>query len=199
MTTRAEVAEGRTLSKYFALPMAGYVVLTDGRGKSYVEDQKYFAAGAKYGDFQTNHVEQTLMGHISAHYGRQLSAIPNGAVIVFYTYWSPCTSCCKDLIPGFVSEIGAYNRGIQVKFRFTYYYTEAEWLKQGHTIRKDTGGSTFWPGTNEADRAYRRMTSDAGSWMYNGNNERTEEMAETTKFVNSLVIARRGAYKPGRW
>ncbi len=101
------------------------------------------------------HVEQVLMGDLSARFGHNFGNIPDGSTIIFICNFSPCKECTANLIPGFVALFA--HRDIIIKFKFNTYYSF-----QSMPGYKDKSNPIIWERDDEAQLAYNTLSNDFG-------------------------------------
>ena len=172
--------------------MQASIVVRD-KGKN-----QYWTANAIMGERNSEHVEQILMGKLSDQFN-EFTTLPNNSTIAFAANWSPCKQCTEGLIPGFVKQISAKQKGIQVKFRFRHYYTDEEWagaVKKiwggGQKTGNGTYGANTWDDINSAQSAYNILSDQFGflscDVLESAYNEYSGESFETVKYKKTLVI-----------
>jgi hypothetical protein len=122
----------------------------------------YTACNAQYDhDATKEHIETVLFGNVAAHFG-DFTKIPQNAIIVLFSQWSPCIKCAGDKIPSicdFVTRIDARNRGIQVKCFFNEYYSSDCGAKSAHA----NGGHFIWKCWKDAATVYTKLQGHFGT------------------------------------
>lgn len=118
---------------------------------------------ATYGSGLLLHVEHQLLCLLKESFG-DFSAIPAGAKIIFYGFWSPCKQCTNDYIPPALHQMGIFDRNLRVRFRFKEYYTQARWEAYGKGVRNESGGHFFWESEQNADAAYSLLAAPYGTF-----------------------------------
>lgn len=98
------------------LPMqSGLVVM---RENEVLVRERFLYAGS-------NHIEELAMHYLNRH----PSKVPNGAHIVFFANWSPCSTCLRQL-RWTIRVILDKKPDCRFRFRFKHYYSKEEWERQ---------------------------------------------------------------------
>ncbi len=122
---------------------------------------KYIPYNGRYNHDETSeHVETVLFGEITGYFG-DFKKIPQNAIIVLFSQWSPCIKCAGDGDPSiydFVTRINAQKRGIQVKCFFNHYYA----ADCGATSYHDNGGQFIWKYRKDAQERYKELQEHFG-------------------------------------
>jgi hypothetical protein len=133
------------------------------------------------------HVEESLFGKLKLHYKNNLKSVPNNARLIVAVTFSPCKNCTKNVIPQFMESLKAVHRGIQIKFRFQHYWTEASWKQAG-------GGpqitdQAFWSSEDEAEKAYDQLSREYGCqvWESAFKPDTDQEMEEWSAYRGAIV------------
>jgi hypothetical protein len=133
------------------------------------------------------HVEESLFNQLKIYYKNNLKSVPNNARLIVAVTFSPCRNCTSNIIPQFMQSLDAVNRGIQIKFRFQHFWTEASWKKVG-------GGpqitdQAFWNGDAEAERAYDVLSRQFGCqvWDTSFDPDTLEEQQQWGSYRGAIV------------
>lgn len=107
------------------------------------------------------HVEQSLFNKLRQYYNQNLNAVPNNSRIIVAVTYSPCKKCTSNVLPQFMADLDAVNRGIQIKFRFQKFWTLNAWKQAGGSTQVTDQG--FWKNESDATVAYKELSMKYGN------------------------------------
>jgi hypothetical protein len=116
------------------------------------EDPKYIPVCHHASFLPQFHFEKLLIGKAIELYGPNLQNLPDGSILIFAAYWSPCTDCTKHIESFFGDRVKLANRELRIKFRFKKIYS-----KESHTLKSGAHGQYLWTNDEEAQLEYRRL------------------------------------------
>lgn len=81
-----------------------------------------FHSQAHYSQNFSDHIEKILIEEFKKKFPTPQS-IPNNAVVIFCSNWSPCIKCLTNDIPDFLNWCNFEKHSFTIKFRFNQFYS----------------------------------------------------------------------------